>query len=123
MQNKSRHGCLTTFLVLMVIANALVAFTYLVNTNMIAQAIPNVSTTLVMVLGVLSLANVACAIGLFQWKKWGFWGFCATSVISLLINLQIGLGIAQSVGGLLAILILYWVLNMGDDNKGWPQLD
>ena len=123
MPNKSRHGCLTIFLVLVIIANALVAFTYLVNTSMITQALPNVSTTLVMVLGIFSLVNVVCAIGLFQWKKWGFWGFCSTSVFSLLINLQIGLGIAQSASGLLAILILYWVLNMGDDNKGWPQLD
>ena len=122
MPNKSRHGCLTTFLVVMIIANALATFMYLVNTSVITQALPNVSNTLVIALGLLCLANIVCAIGLLQLKKWGFWGFCTTSMISLLINLQIEFGI-QSAVGLLAILVLYWVLNIGDDNKGWPQLD
>lgn len=72
---------------------------------------------------VLSLLNLVCAIVLFHWKKWGFWGFCVSSVIGLVVNLQIGLGIGPAIIGLVGVLLLYGVLHIGKKNKGWPQLE
>jgi hypothetical protein len=62
-----------------------------------------------------------------MWKKWGFWGYCATSVSALAINLvYFSSGtltmIINITGGLLAVLILFGVLHIGRENKGWPQL-
>ena len=67
--------------------------------------------------------NIVCAVALFQWKKWAFWGFVASAVITFAINLEIGLGVGQAVLGLIGIVILYWVLQMGKEKKGWAQLE
>jgi hypothetical protein len=62
-----------------------------------------------------------------MWKKWGFWGFCATSVLALAINLIYFRSgtvtiIISIISSLLAVLILFGVLHIGRENKGWPQL-
>jgi hypothetical protein len=56
-------------------------------------------------------------------KKWGFWGFIASSIVALFVNLSIGMGIGQSLLGLVGIALLYGVLHIGKENKGWPQLE
>ena len=67
--------------------------------------------------------NLVCAIALFQWKKWGFWGACGSSIVAIVVNLSIGLNPAAVVLGLLGVLLLYGVLHIGKENKGWPQLE
>ena len=119
---KNRHGCLTAWLVLMIIANSATALRYLLGSRAIRQAIPNMPGWAFPVLIVMSLFNLVCAIALFQWKKWGFWGFCASSIVALVVNLSVGLGTGAFVG-LLGILLLYGALHIGKENKGWPQLD
>ena len=47
----------------------------------------------------------------------------ASAGVTLVVNLAIGLGFWSAVGGILAVLILYGVLHIGKNNKGWPQLD
>lgn len=122
-EGKSRHGCLTAWLVLMIIANSASALMYLLGSDAIRQALPNAPGWAFPVLIVFSLFNLVCAIALFQWKKWGFWGFCVSSVVALVVNLSIGLGIGPAVGGLIGVALLYGVLQIGKENKGWPQLD
>ena len=39
------------------------------------------------------------------------------------INLSLGLTVVQVALGLVGILILYGVLQIGDDKKGWTQLE
>jgi hypothetical protein len=64
-----------------------------------------------------------CTIALFRWKKWGFWGFCVSSVVAIVVNLSGGLGIGSYLSGLIMIGLMYGVLQIGRENKGWPQLD
>jgi hypothetical protein len=75
------------------------------------------------VLIVFSLFNLVCVIALFQWKKWGFWGSYGSSVVAVVVNLSIGLNPASVFLGLLGVLLLYGVLHIGKENKGWPQLE
>ena len=42
-------------------------------------------------LAIGAAANVACAFALFQWEKWGFYGFIVTSVLALAVNLSMGI--------------------------------
>ena len=59
-----------------------------------------------------------------QPKKIGFWGFVITSLVAVAVNLNIGLGIAQSLIGLIGILILYAVLQIKADNvSAWNNLE
>ena len=120
---KSRHGCLPAWLVLVIVANSATGLMYLLGSDAIRKTIPDAPGWAFPVLIVFSVFNLVCAIALFQWKKWGFWGFCVSSVVALIVNLAIGLGIGSALGGLIGAAITYGVLQIGKENKGWPQLD
>jgi hypothetical protein len=122
-EDKQRHGCLTAWLVLMIVANAAAALLYLLAGAAIRQKVPNIPDWALPTLIVVGVVNVVCAVALFRWKKWGFYGFLATSVIAFAINLVLGLGIIRAVFGFVGVAILYGVLQIGKENKGWPQLD
>ena len=119
---KKRHGCLTAWLIIIIIACAVSIIMYLATTSLISSEL-DMAGWVVPVLVILLVFEIVCAIALFMWKKWGFWGFCAIVVISIIINLSLGLGITASLGGLVGLAILFGVLNIGKDNKGWPQLN
>ncbi|MBE3115530.1 MAG: hypothetical protein IMZ59_08460 [Actinobacteria bacterium] len=144
---KNRHGCLMTWLVLIIIVNSVTALGYLMylllGRGMISQMLQiqmpqsqmlqiqmllNIPAWIFPVSIVFSIFNVVCAIVLLRWKKWGFWGFCATSVAMLVVNLSfvsrgIGPVLVSVLTGLLGVLVLFGVLHIGDkENKGWPQL-
>ena len=122
-EGKSRLGCLTAWLLLMITANSASALMCLLGSDAIRQSLPNMPDWTFPVLIVFSVFNLACAIALFQWKKWGFWGFCISSFVALVVNLSIGLGIGPSLGGFIGVAILYGVLQIGKEDKGWSQLD
>lgn len=121
--SKQRHGCLTAYLIFMIIANSAAALSYVFNSEAIRQALPDMPGWAIPVLTVGCLFNLACAVALFRWKKWGFWGFVGSAIVVLALNLLIGLGIGTSLGGLLGIAILYGVLQIGDSKNGWTQLE
>jgi hypothetical protein len=107
----------------MIVANSAIALIYLLGSEVIRRTIPDAPGWAFPVLIVFSLFNLVCAIALFKWKKWGFWGCCVFSVVALVVNLSVGLGIGPAVGGLVGVLLLYGVLHIGKENKGWPQLE
>ncbi len=123
LQKKERHGCLTAYLVLAIIANSATALLYLFGAEAIKRSTPTVPDWAFPVLIVLVLFNLVCAIALFRWKKWGFGGLVASAVVTLGVNLTIGLGVSSAIVGLSGVLLLYGVLHIGKDNKGWPQLE
>lgn len=122
---KQRHGCVTAWLVFMIIANSLTAVLYLFAGEMIAQNLPGgMSNSMLIILAILGVGNVIFSILLLKWMKIGFWGFLATSIAAVVVNLSIGLGIVQSLLGLLGIAVLYGVLQIKQDNvSGWTNLE
>jgi hypothetical protein len=120
---KQRHGCLTAWLVLVIVINTLVALLYLFGSSAVASALPSSRSWAIPVLAVLAVANVAFAVALFLWKRWGFYGFVATSVVGFALNIALGVNVAQALFGLAGVAILYGVLQIGNENKGWPQLE
>ena len=122
-EGRKRHGCLTAWLILMIVANSGTALMYLLGSAAIRGRLPNAPGWAFPVLIVFSLFNLLCSIALLQWKKWGFWGFCVSAVVALVVNLSCGLGIVAILGGLIGVLVLYGVLNIGKENRGWPQLE
>ena len=107
----------------MIIANSATALMYLLGSQAIKQAFPAAPDWAFPVLAVFSIFNLVCAIALFKWKKWGFWGLLVSSIVVLIVNLSIGLGIGQSLFGLVGIVLLYAVLHIGKEKKGWSQLE
>ena len=120
---KQRHGCLTAWLVLVIVVNSLTALLYVFFSRAIAAGLPGSQGWAIPVLAILAAANVAFAIALFRWQKWGFYGFLATTAVGFVINLVLGLNVLQALFGLVGVAILYGVLHIGYENKGWPQLE
>jgi hypothetical protein len=131
MREKRRHGCLTAWLILMIVGNTLGLLAnafFALNpkayeaaaTQQGIRAVPSLTFVLLTCLSVLS---IACAVALFKWKKWGFYGFLGVSVAAFIINLSIGINLVQSLLGFVGVALLYGVLNIGEENKGWTQLE
>ena len=125
MATKQRHGCVTAWLILMIIANSLTAITYLFLGETISQNLPNpIPQSLMIILAIIGIANLIFSILLFKWKKWAFWAFALTSLITLGINLYIGTGIAASLFGLSGAAILYGILQIKKDGiTTWESLE
>ena len=120
---KKRHGCLTAYLVLMIVVNSASALIYLFGSEAVRRNAPNMPGWALPVLVVMGIFNLICAIALFRWKKWGFWGFVVSAVAAFFVNLSIGIKPGFTLFGLLGVAILYGVLHIGKEEKGWPQLD
>jgi hypothetical protein len=118
---KQRHGCLTAFLILMIIANSLVSINYVVNL-FISGSSGNTGTWFLLAFIIIGLCSVLCAILLFRWRKIGFWAYCGLGALAIILNLALGAGII-SFTSLVSIAVLYGVLQIGKANKGWPQLE
>jgi hypothetical protein len=50
---------------------------------------------------------------------------CLTAwlVLMIVLNLYVGVDIIRSLLGLVGVLLLFGVLHIGNENKGWPQLE
>lgn len=120
---KERHGCLTTWLVLMIISNTGIALIYLLGNGVISQNLPSAPGWVFPLLAMMGALNVVFAIALLKWKKWGFFGFIASSIMAFVVNLIIGINILQAIFGLASVGLLYVVLNIGKEKKAWTQLD
>ena len=104
----------------MIIGNSISALIYLIEPGMLQLEAPEGIFVLLAFLGTL---NVMCAIALLQWKRWGFYGFCGTAVISCFINVSLGLGIVSLILSLIAVGVLFGMLNIGQEKKAWPKLE
>ena len=116
---KSRHGCLTTWLILIIIANIIIPILVVMAVNSNPGKYPGWVIPLEIIFGVWA---VVCALALFMWKKWGFYGFCVGAVATIIIYIVIG-SYAYVFTPLISLGLLYAVLNIGAFNKGWPQLE
>jgi hypothetical protein len=117
---KARHGCLTAYLLVLIIGNLIALGVY-----MLGGAAPDEdSDWLVFVYSIFALLDIVCAIAVFMWKKWGVWGLCAIAVTGFLISIIQGEFIIVSLLNLVVNLsLLFWMLNIGGKNRGWTQME
>lgn len=104
---KKRGFWLTAYLVLMFLVNPFTAYMYFSSPNLMIDIYPRASIELIYLLGLMCAVNVILGIGIFNWKKWGVYGFYAIVCIAFIINLYIGLGIGTSIIGLVGGLIVF----------------
>lgn len=110
--SKKRNGWLTTWLILLLVGSILGIFLSISNGS-------NQVRTISILQAILGLT---CTAALFNWRKWGFWGWCVLAVIMFFINIFINHSGIIALGGLVSPLITYGILHIGKENKGWPQL-
>jgi hypothetical protein len=122
---KKRHGCLTAWLILMLILNAALALVYLFRAEAIADAHPGgIPQSLLMALRVLAGLNVVWTVLLLRWKRIGFWGFLVNTIAAFVVNLMIGLGLLSALPGLFGVIVLFLLLQLNAGSRsGWNNLE
>ncbi len=125
---KQRHVVLTAYLVFMFLWNALgvaVLIPYAIGRSSFKEGLgeeDDWSAQLAIPLTFFTF-HCACVVGLWRLKKWGFYGYFLAAVAIVGLNLFVGSDSASSAMGLIWVLVLFAVLHVGKENKGWPQLD
>jgi hypothetical protein len=121
--DRKRHGFTSFWLIFSLIAYFIVGTIYLFSPALIIQYY-NVSSGLIMIYGIVSIAGIVGNILLLCWKKIGFWVFIGVSIVSLLLNMAIGMNIGQILWGLIGIAIMRGVLHIRKNGKTtWEQLE
>ncbi len=120
---KQRHPLLSMWLALIIIYS--VTFTALSFSGAgVVSPAGSASGWAVPALMALLILQTICAVALFNWKKWGFWGYCAVNAIGLVVDVMLNINLAgPSIAVLVGIAGLYGALQIGQENKVWPQLD
>jgi hypothetical protein len=129
---KKRHGCLTAWLIIIIIFNAIgvlgSALAAAIGSSFAGLDI-NVPVWSSILSIILAIAAIVCAIGLFMWKKWGFWGLIGIEAVNVIVSIiggDVFTIVFSIIGAVIAIAILYGVLQIGSlvkGDKGWPQLE
>lgn len=103
--------------------NALFAFAYLFLIPVMRQTAPHFPNLGFPALSALHTINIVCAIALWRWKMAGFFGYALSGILIAGIQLFGGFGVLTSLSGLASIALLYAVLQVGEANKGWLQME
>ena len=121
---QARHGCLTAWLILIIIVSTILAIVCLFQSFTAARhdiRVPDWFIPLMVIAFLLNVAAIACCVALFRWKKWGFYGYVAVKAIDIVLGML--LGNPSAVFGVVGIVILLGLLHMGGTNKAWYNLE
>ncbi len=119
-KEKQRHGCLTAYLVVLIGFSLAALGFYLLRA--IGRNDSPVWESLIF--AAVALFDVICLAAVFMWKKWGVWGLCSVQLIGFIVSIIQGeLIIVSLINLVIGLGLLFWVLHIGGENKGWPQLE
>jgi hypothetical protein len=102
----SRGGCLTAWLVLMIIANTGSALVYLLRADPLVAHFPRLSGGGIWLLRAATLANIVLVVLIWNWRRVGVWGFTAVALLAFPLNLYIGVNPFMAALGLVGLVIL-----------------
>lgn len=108
-----RSGCLTVFIIALIVVYALSTLSSFFAGPLLSGLMPDYSanTSYSIFSGVLSLLNIIFLIGVWKYKKWGFYGFVAVSILNIILSIFLTDSIITSlIFGLIFPLILYFLI-------------
>jgi hypothetical protein len=104
--DKERGGCLTAYLVFLMIGAVISGLRILILSS---DETNNVSSDFLVILIAVVLAHIACIIGLWNWKRWGYYGLLLSYGIGFVVGLLAN-ELPGVVGGLVGGLILFTLM-------------
>lgn len=107
---KKKGGCLTALLVFLIVVYALGALGSFVASPFLQGTIPGYTPGYGIVSGILNILNIVFLISVWRFKKWGFYGYIAVTVIGIIIDLYRGGGIASALMALIFPIILFLLI-------------
>jgi hypothetical protein len=117
-----RHGCVSAWLIFALVANSITALIYLFAANSSIQ-IPKFSFLTLYTFVALLVLNLIFIAKLLRWKRIGFYGICATTLVAFLINICVGISPIACILGLAGLPILYGILQIKKGGtSAWENL-
>ncbi len=111
---RKHSGCLTAFLALALIGNAALGlFTCSVASEPRAQSV----APLLMFAALLNFASAGFAIAIWQWKKWGVYGYAGALIVIALLNLASG-DVLSALRAFIPMALLTYLVR-----SSWEQMD
>ena len=122
-EGKQRHAFLTAYLVLGITLNSFAMLDYLFRSVLNRPDFSGVPAWELIVVPIPPFFYIVCLIAILNWKKWGFYGVIAAFILTFVIDLTMGIYGSGVFWGFVHIALLYGVLQIGGDKKGWTQLE
>lgn len=125
-EEKDRHGCVTAWLILMIIAGVVTTGLYLFMGDLIQESSPEpIPKWALYAMTFIGMVNIGFAVLILQWKKIGFYGFAMMSVITFILNVFMGQDMMTSLMVFLGVLILYAILQINGrlGKSTWEYLE
>ncbi len=116
-----RHVFLAIWLWFIIIINIIGSILYFLMADIFAEKI-NLPAGLSYLMGIFGLCNCVAAIALWKWKKWGFWLYVIATIVGTIIICVYLNSLSSIITSVISILILYWALQVGKENKAWKYL-
>ncbi len=123
MPDRNRHGCLSAYLVLMVLINPISAWNIIEKLSSGPAGAPVTPTWVSIVHVAVCALNFVFALAVYRWKKWGVYGLVVTGFVAFAVNASRPHHILFALLGLSGVAILFGLLHIGEDNKAWSQFD
>jgi hypothetical protein len=125
MHNKQRHGCLTAWLIYLIIAYSFSTIFCFFKTDEISKVLEyKISENMILIRGSFGIFGIIFTIMLFKWVKLGFWGILIISLLLFAIQLINEDNIVSPFFILLCLIILYALLKLKKSNvSGWDNLE
>lgn len=125
MQKKQRHGCLTAWLIYLIIAYSFCTILYFFKSDEMSKiAKYQISENMMLIHGSLALLGIVFSIMLFKWVKLGFWGIFSITIILFVLQILNSNRIMSPIFIVICLIILFGLLQLKKDNKsGWNNLE
>ena len=125
MRNKQRHGCLTAWLIYLIIAYSIGSLGLFFGSENIYKQLPYLTSENVMlIVASIGILNATFAFFLLKWVKLGFWGLLSTNIVLLIIQINGSDNLIYPIVTVICLLILYGLLKLKkNDVSGWDNLD
>lgn len=109
-RQRKKGGCLTTLLVFLIVAYALGALSSFIAAPLFQGAIPGYTAGSGIIVGVIYILAIIFLIALWRFKKWGFYGYLAVTIISIIIGLYLHSGIASALMAIIFPIMLFLLI-------------
>lgn len=125
MQNKQRHGCLTAWLIYLMLSYSIVSMGLFFGSDIIVQKFQYIeSENLLLIVASIAILNVLFILMLLKWFKLGFWGLLSTSTLLFIIQIMNCNNLLTPIITAIVILIMYGLLKLKKRNvSGWDNLE
>lgn len=125
MQHKQRHGCLTAWLIYLMISYSIVSLGLFYKIEIIVKKFQYLkSENYLLIVASIAILNVVFIFMLLKWFKIGFWGLLCTNILMFTIQIMNTDNILTPIITATVLLIIYGLLKLKKRNiSGWDNLE